>query len=93
MIGRCMVNKDPYPQWRRLCWSKYSDMLACSDSSGNVQIFDLVGTWLCTIPSPAVSYQTKHYTSYVNKVILIPWRDPLWPSSYDAWLPILGSLV
>ncbi len=51
VIGRCLIHPDPYPQWRRVVWSPEVDMLAYSDSSGNVNIFDLLGTVVCYIPS------------------------------------------
>ncbi|XP_070541643.1 NBAS subunit of NRZ tethering complex-like [Ptychodera flava] len=48
---KCTVEKDPYPQWRKLTWSPDCTMLAYSDSKGNVHIFDIMGGQLCFIPS------------------------------------------
>ncbi|XP_077988543.1 NBAS subunit of NRZ tethering complex-like [Glandiceps talaboti] len=50
VFGKSTVNKDPYPQWRKLAWNPECTMLAYSDSNGNVQIFDIVGGLLCSIP-------------------------------------------
>ena len=43
------VKKDPYPQWRQLAWSPDCTMLAYADSSGQVTVFDLMGSLLFTI--------------------------------------------
>ncbi|XP_077865799.1 NBAS subunit of NRZ tethering complex-like [Saccoglossus kowalevskii] len=52
IVGKCTVSvcKDPYPQWRKVTWNRDSTMIGFSDSSGNVQVFDVVGSLLCTIP-------------------------------------------
>ena len=55
VTGRVSVQRDPYPQWRHLVWSPDSTMVACSYSSGVVEVFDIVGTLLFTIPG-GVSY-------------------------------------
>ena len=55
IIGCCTMDRDPYPQWRRIVWSPNIDMLAYSDSSGNVTVFDLVGSVVCTTPSIAIT--------------------------------------
>ena len=44
------LQRDCYPQWRRLVWSIDNTMLACSYSSGTVEVCDIVGTKLFTIP-------------------------------------------
>ncbi|KAJ8304032.1 hypothetical protein KUTeg_017615 [Tegillarca granosa] len=49
IIGRGIVPRDPYPQWRHLAWSPDNTMLACSQSNGTVDVFDLVGTQLFSI--------------------------------------------
>ena len=48
------VQKDPYPQWRQLAWSPDCTMLAYADSSGEVKVFDLVGSLLFTIDKVSV---------------------------------------
>ncbi|XP_022105886.1 neuroblastoma-amplified sequence-like [Acanthaster planci] len=48
-LGKCSIPKDLYPQWRKLTWSPDATMLACSDSSGNVRVVDLMGSILFTI--------------------------------------------
>ncbi|XP_063079339.1 NBAS subunit of NRZ tethering complex [Engraulis encrasicolus] len=55
VIGKCQVPKDPNPQWRRVAWSHDCALLAYSDSTGTVRLFDLMGSELFIIP-PAVSF-------------------------------------
>lgn len=40
------VDKDSYPEWRIIKWSPDATMLAYGNSSGFVQVFDIVGTHL-----------------------------------------------
>ena len=54
------MERDPYPQWRRIVWNPNIDMLAYSDSSGNVTVFDLVGSVVCTIPSVSQIAASDH---------------------------------
>ncbi|KAJ8029007.1 Neuroblastoma-amplified sequence [Holothuria leucospilota] len=49
VIGKCQVPRDTHPQWRQVAWSPDSSMIACSDSRGNVRVFDLMGHHLFTI--------------------------------------------
>uniref|UniRef100_A0A8C7YXX3 NBAS subunit of NRZ tethering complex n=1 Tax=Oryzias sinensis TaxID=183150 RepID=A0A8C7YXX3_9TELE len=49
------VPKDPNPQWRRMAWSSDCALLAYSDSTGTVRLFDLMGGELFVIP-PVVSF-------------------------------------
>ncbi|KAL5004597.1 hypothetical protein ScPMuIL_018053 [Solemya velum] len=49
IIGRGVVPKDPFPQWRQIAWSPDGTMVACSTSSGAVDVFDIVGTLLFSI--------------------------------------------
>ena len=51
VTGRVSINSDTYPQWRHLVWSPDSTMVACSYSSGVLEVFDIVGTLLFTIPA------------------------------------------
>uniref|UniRef100_A0A8C8DVP0 NBAS subunit of NRZ tethering complex n=1 Tax=Oryzias sinensis TaxID=183150 RepID=A0A8C8DVP0_9TELE len=55
VIGKCQVPKDPNPQWRRMAWSSDCALLAYSDSTGTVRLFDLMGGELFVIP-PVVSF-------------------------------------
>ncbi|KAL7888773.1 hypothetical protein AOLI_G00037470 [Acnodon oligacanthus] len=55
VIGKCQVPKDPYPQWRKVAWSHDCTLLAYTDSTGTVRVFDLMGSELFIIP-PAVSF-------------------------------------
>ncbi|XP_036438220.1 neuroblastoma-amplified sequence isoform X2 [Colossoma macropomum] len=55
VIGKCQVPKDPSPQWRKVAWSHDCTLLAYTDSTGTVRVFDLVGSELFIIP-PAVSF-------------------------------------
>ena len=63
VIGRCTLSRDPYPQWRQLAWSGDCDMLAYADSRGNVEIYDLLGTFICKIPT--VITKSKNTLSYL----------------------------
>uniref|UniRef100_A0A3B4BNR5 Neuroblastoma-amplified sequence N-terminal domain-containing protein n=1 Tax=Pygocentrus nattereri TaxID=42514 RepID=A0A3B4BNR5_PYGNA len=49
------VPKDPSPQWRKVAWSHDCTLLAYTDSTGTVRVFDLMGSELFIIP-PAVSF-------------------------------------
>ncbi|KAL6485772.1 hypothetical protein MHYP_G00051640 [Metynnis hypsauchen] len=55
VIGKCQVPKDPSPQWRKVAWSHDCTLLAYTDSTGTVRVFDLMGSELFVIP-PAVSF-------------------------------------
>ncbi|KAK7009358.1 neuroblastoma-amplified sequence [Biomphalaria glabrata] len=48
--GRNAFPLDPYPQWRCIVWSDDETMVACSRSCGAVDVFDIVGSLLFTIP-------------------------------------------
>ncbi|KAL3866901.1 hypothetical protein ACJMK2_044151 [Sinanodonta woodiana] len=50
VTGRATIERDLYPQWRHLVWSPDSTMLACSYSNGSVEVFDIFGAQLFTIP-------------------------------------------
>ncbi|XP_025077701.1 neuroblastoma-amplified sequence-like [Pomacea canaliculata] len=54
VVGRGSVPPDPHPQWRCLAWSPEESMVACSRSSGVVDVFDIVGTLLFTIGKSGV---------------------------------------
>ncbi|XP_051880260.1 NBAS subunit of NRZ tethering complex isoform X2 [Pristis pectinata] len=49
VIGKCIVPKDPCPQWRRVTWSHDCTLLAYAESSGTVRVFDLMGSELFII--------------------------------------------
>uniref|UniRef100_A0AAX7UV55 Neuroblastoma-amplified sequence N-terminal domain-containing protein n=1 Tax=Astatotilapia calliptera TaxID=8154 RepID=A0AAX7UV55_ASTCA len=49
------VPKDPNPQWRRVAWSYDCTLLAYTDSTGTVRLFDLMGSELFVIP-PVASF-------------------------------------
>ncbi|XP_069137324.1 NBAS subunit of NRZ tethering complex-like [Argopecten irradians] len=53
VVGRGVVPRDPYPQWRCLAWSADNSMVACSQSDGTVEVFDMLGTRLFTIQGEA----------------------------------------
>ncbi|CAN9507428.1 unnamed protein product [Ophioblennius macclurei] len=55
VIGKCLVPKDPNPQWRRVAWSHDCALLAYAESTGTVRLFDLMGSELFVIP-PAASF-------------------------------------
>ncbi|BFY98427.1 hypothetical protein BsWGS_01467 [Bradybaena similaris] len=48
-VGRGTFGNDPYPQWRCVTWNEDESMVACSRSSGAVDVFDILGTLLFTI--------------------------------------------
>ncbi|KAH9508425.1 hypothetical protein Btru_055206 [Bulinus truncatus] len=50
VIGRNTFSLDPYPQWRCLVWSEDETMVACSQSCGSVDVYDILGSLLFTIP-------------------------------------------
>ncbi|XP_055491305.1 NBAS subunit of NRZ tethering complex [Leucoraja erinacea] len=49
VIGKCIVPKDPYPQWRRVTWSQDCTLLAYAESTGTVRVFDSMGNELFII--------------------------------------------
>ncbi|XP_066561749.1 NBAS subunit of NRZ tethering complex [Amia ocellicauda] len=55
VIGKCQVPKDPNPQWRRVVWSHDCTLLAYTESTGTVRVFDLMGSELFVIP-PAATF-------------------------------------
>ncbi|GFN79686.1 neuroblastoma-amplified sequence-like [Plakobranchus ocellatus] len=50
VFRRCHVPADPYPQWRCIAWAQDESMVACSRSSGAVDIFEISGALVLTIP-------------------------------------------
>lgn len=50
VTGRAAIERDGHPQWRHLVWSPDNTMLACSYSNGTVEVYDIVGTQLFSIP-------------------------------------------
>ncbi|XP_067884632.1 NBAS subunit of NRZ tethering complex [Heterodontus francisci] len=55
VIGKCIVPKDPHPQWRRVTWSHDCTLLAYAESTGTVRVFDLMGSELFIILPTASS--------------------------------------
>ncbi|XP_041043793.1 neuroblastoma-amplified sequence isoform X1 [Carcharodon carcharias] len=55
IIGKCIVPKDPNPQWRRVTWSHDCTLLAYAESGGTVRVFDLMGSELFVILPTASS--------------------------------------
>ncbi|XP_075779590.1 NBAS subunit of NRZ tethering complex isoform X4 [Pelodiscus sinensis] len=55
IVGKCQVPKDPNAQWRRVAWSHDCTLLAYSESTGTVRVFDLMGSELFVI-SPTTSF-------------------------------------
>ncbi|XP_060067245.1 NBAS subunit of NRZ tethering complex-like [Ylistrum balloti] len=53
VVGRGVVQRDPYPQWRCVAWSADNTMVACSQSDGTVDVFDMLGARLFTIQGQA----------------------------------------
>uniref|UniRef100_UPI00358F6BA3 NBAS subunit of NRZ tethering complex n=1 Tax=Myxine glutinosa TaxID=7769 RepID=UPI00358F6BA3 len=49
VVGRCAVPRDAFPQWRHVCWNFDGTLLAHSDSSGHIFIFDPIGNLLFNI--------------------------------------------
>lgn len=50
-LSRWPIPRDPNPQWCVVTWSPDADMIACSDSSGSVVVYDIVGTRICSVES------------------------------------------
>ncbi|CAL1537532.1 unnamed protein product [Lymnaea stagnalis] len=50
VFGRNSCFQDPCPQWRCVVWSEDETILACSQSNGAVDFFDILGSLLFTIP-------------------------------------------
>ncbi|GFR67773.1 neuroblastoma-amplified sequence-like [Elysia marginata] len=50
VFRRCQFPADPHPQWRCVAWSEDETMVACSRSSGAVDIFEISGALVSTIP-------------------------------------------
>ncbi|XP_064620288.1 NBAS subunit of NRZ tethering complex-like [Lineus longissimus] len=82
--GRCAVSRDARPQWRKIVWSLDSTMLACSDSYGNVDVFDVVGTKLCTIPS-ATSNNPNHPIDLSRAIAGLVFTTYKPPTEDDIW--------
>ncbi|CAI9734159.1 neuroblastoma-amplified sequence-like [Octopus vulgaris] len=51
IIGRSCVMPDTCPQWRQIAWSSDGALLAVSHSNGIIEIFDMFGNPLFSIPS------------------------------------------
>lgn len=52
VIAKASLPKDPFPQWRRWCWSPDCTMLAVGFSNGTVRVYDLMGCNLFSIAPP-----------------------------------------
>ncbi|KAK3925364.1 Neuroblastoma-amplified sequence [Frankliniella fusca] len=51
VIAKASLPKDPFPQWRRWCWSPDCTMLAVGFSNGTIRVYDLMGCNLFSILS------------------------------------------
>ena len=49
VIGKGVVPRDAYPQWRQITWSPDNTIIVCSRSNGTIDAFDVIGTQLFTI--------------------------------------------
>lgn len=49
-IGKTLVSKDPYPQWRKMEWSPDGTLLAIAHSNGAIDVYDLLALHLFLIP-------------------------------------------
>ncbi|XP_068083289.1 NBAS subunit of NRZ tethering complex [Anabrus simplex] len=52
VVGKAVVLKDNFPQWRKLAWSPDCSMLAIAHSNGTVSFYDLLGSNIFTIFPP-----------------------------------------
>nr|CAD7266873.1 unnamed protein product [Timema shepardi] len=95
VVGKAVVPKDPYPQWRRLAWSPDCSMLAVSHSNGSVSFYDLLGSNLFNIYPPkfqqdvpcADSKQAQACIIFINSRIKSPkWSCELLLVNYHAEL-------
>lgn len=50
-IGKAIISKDPYQQWRKLEWSPDGTLLAVAHSNGSLDVYDLLASHLFFIPS------------------------------------------
>ncbi|ESP01249.1 hypothetical protein LOTGIDRAFT_212786 [Lottia gigantea] len=73
LLGKGGIPLDLNPQWRCVTWSNDDTMIACSRSNGTVDVFDIVGTHLFTIPGDVSSSDTigLDYSMSVAALIFI----------------------
>ena len=54
-IGKAFLSKDLHQAWRKLQWSPDGTLLACAQSNGSVDVYDLLATHLFVIPPSSKS--------------------------------------
>ncbi|XP_048258558.1 NBAS subunit of NRZ tethering complex-like isoform X1 [Haliotis rufescens] len=74
-VGRGSFPRDPCPQWRCVVWSPDNTMLACSRSCGAVDVFDIMGSQLFTIPGETME-NTPHDLSCAVAALIFTDHQP-----------------
>lgn len=79
------VPKDPNPQWRRVAWSYDCTLLAYTDSTGTVRLFDLMGSELFVIPPVTVLLRKEKKKVNVSSCVCVS-------QSENQHLPVLSLI-
>ncbi|XP_046551537.1 LOW QUALITY PROTEIN: neuroblastoma-amplified sequence-like [Haliotis rubra] len=75
-VGRGSFQRDPCPQWRCVVWSPDNTMLACSRSCGAVDVFDIMGSLLFTIPGETTENTPHDLSCAVAALIFTDHQHP-----------------
>ncbi|KAL4228275.1 hypothetical protein ACF0H5_013706 [Mactra antiquata] len=86
VTSRITIERDGYPQWRHLVWSPDNSMLACSYSNGTVELFDIVGTKLSTIPGRE---SNQNVTDLSEAVVALIFTDKVPDDDWSAELLVV----
>ncbi|XP_012940751.1 neuroblastoma-amplified sequence [Aplysia californica] len=76
LYGKGSIPQEPYPQWRCVVWVDDETMVACSRSSGAVDVFDIVGSLLFTIPGTSGETATPDLSDAVAALIFTDFSPP-----------------
>ncbi|CAL1282753.1 unnamed protein product [Larinioides sclopetarius] len=75
IIGRTQVAKEQYPQWRRILWSPDCTMLACAQSNGKLDFYDLIGAHMFTINNMASTSAQNGKQDFGNAIAGMAFSD------------------
>ncbi|GLH06021.1 Neuroblastoma-amplified sequence [Gryllus bimaculatus] len=70
VVGKAVISRDPFPQWRKLAWSSDCSMLAIAHSNGVISFYDLLGSNIFTIfPSKVAETKSSDVQNPVASII------------------------
>jgi len=81
VVAKCQVGTDPFPQWRRITWSKQGSLLALASSFGEMSVFDPSCSLLYKIKKPGASMNLP--TGFNNCLCALFFVDAVQSSEWE----------